>query len=159
MKTIVVSGSRSNIGKTFLAEEMLSGMHNWSALKVTRVRAGSRCPRDKGCTVCSELKNDFDIIADEKIISKKDTDTARMKKAGAKKVIWLKANLSGLRRGLKKALYCLRASEGVVIEGTSVLKYIKPDLAVYLKDGTARPKPGAKQAEKKADIIIDVESR
>ena len=159
MKTIVISGNRSDIGKTFLAEEMLRGMRNWSALKVTRVRAGSRCPRDKGCTVCSELSKDFDIITDEKIINKKDTDTARMKKEGAKKVIWLKANLNGLRQGLKKALYYLRASEGVVIEGTSVLKYIKPDLAIYLKDGAARLKPSAKQAEKKADIIIDVESQ
>ncbi len=159
MKTIVISGSRSDIGKTSLAEEMISGMRNWSALKVTRVRTGSRCPRDKDCAVCSELNSDFDIITDEKIINKKDTDTARMKKAGAKKVIWLQANLNGLRQGLKKALYYLRASEGVVIEGTSVLKYIKPDLAIYLKDGAARVKPGAKQAEKKADIIIDVKYR
>ncbi|MEE8317634.1 MAG: hypothetical protein V3S13_01835 [Candidatus Omnitrophota bacterium] len=156
MKTIVISGSHSNIGKTSLAEEMLGGMRNWSALKVTRVRAGSRCPRDNGCTACSELNNDFDIIADEKIINKKDTDTARMKKAGAKKVIWLKANTRGMKQGLKKSLSYLRGSEGVVIEGTSVLRYIKPSLAIFItgKDKTLRP--AARLALKKADIVYGI---
>ena len=156
MKTIVISGSHSNIGKTSLAEDMFRSLNGWSGLKVTTVKEKSGCARGSNCTVCSELKDDFDIITDKKVINKKDTDTARMKSSGAKKVVWLKANTSGLKQGLKEALYCLRGSKGVVIEGTSVLKYINPDLAIYLKDGATRLKPSAKQAEKKADIVYDI---
>ncbi len=156
MKTITISGSHSNIGKTSVAENILSSLNGWSGLKVTTVKEKSRCARGSNCTVCSELKDDFDIITDKKIIDKKDTDTARMKSSGAKKVVWLKANMRGLKQGLKKSLSYFSGSEGVVIEGTSVLKYINPDLAIYLKDSAARPKPSARQAEKKADIVYDI---
>ncbi|MFC1623987.1 hypothetical protein ACFL28_01520 [Candidatus Omnitrophota bacterium] len=156
MKTIVISGSHSNIGKTSLAERFIRILPNWSALKITVVRKSSRCPRDVDCGVCSKLKGDFDIVSEAKIINEKHTDTCRMKKAGAKKVIWLKASLKGLKEGLKKALYRLRDSEGVVIESTTVLKYIKPNLAIYLKGNAKRPKPSSSIAQKKADIIINV---
>ncbi len=155
MKTIVIAGSHSNIGKTLVAEELLNWLKGWSGLKVTTVNERSGCARGTNCTVCSELKDDFEIILDKKIINKKDTDTARMKKAGAKKVAWLRASLKGLSRGLKEALDRLKGSEGVVIEGTSVLKYIRPDLVVFLKSRAPSPKTGAREAERKADIIID----
>jgi len=154
MKTIVISGSHSSIGKTSVAEDILSSLNGWSGLKVTTVKEKSGCARGSNCTVCSELKNDFDIITDKKIINKKDTDTARMKSSGAKKVVWLKANTSGLKQGLKEALYCLRGSKGVVIEGTSVLKYIKPHLAIFIAGKDKGLRPAARLALKKADVVL-----
>ena len=157
VKTIVVSGAHSNIGKTSLAADMLGGLRDWSALKVT-VKKESRCPRQSNCGVCSELKGDFDIVTERKVINKKGTDTARLKKAGAKKVIWLKSTLKGLKAGLNRAFLLLKDSKGVVIEGTSVLKYIKPDFTIYLDDKKAVLRNTARQARKKADIIIDVDT-
>lgn len=155
-KTIVISGSRSNIGKTFMAEKMLGSLQNWSALKVTTVRGGSGCPRNTDCGVCDGLEDDFNIVTDKNIINQKGTDTARLKRAGAKKVVWLKANSKGLRPGLKKALYQLRDSEGIIIEGTSVLKYIKPDMAIFLKENMSPAKLDARKARERADLIINV---
>lgn len=158
MKTIVISGSYSNIGKTLLAEEILRSFRNWSAIKVTLKRK-SRCPRktSSSCGVCKEIKSDFSIITDRKVIDQPQTDTARLKKAGAKRVVWLKATLNGLKTGLEKTLESLRDSEGVVIEGTSLLRYINPDLTVYLRGKSSHVRAPAKEAEKKADIIIDVD--
>ncbi len=81
MKTIVISGAHSNIGKTLLAEEMLRSLADWSALKVT-VKNKSKCPRksESNCRVCSEFKGDFDIVKNRNVINQKDTDTARLKK-------------------------------------------------------------------------------
>lgn len=156
MKTIVIAGTHSSIGKTSLAEELLQTLPNWSALKVT-VKKDSRCPRREAtCNVCAELKQDFEIIKNKRIISQKGSDSARLLEAGAKKVVWLKSSSSGLKAGLQKALVQLKSAEGVLIEGTSVLKYIKPNLAIYLKDKQTRIRTAARQAEKKADIIIDV---
>ena len=156
MKTIVIAGTHSSIGKTSLAEELLQALPNWSALKVT-VKKGSRCPRrEANCNVCAKLKQDFEIVKNKRIISQKGSDSARLLEAGAKKVIWLKSSSSGLKAGLQKALVQLKSAEGVIIEGTSVLKYIKPNLAIYLKNKQICIRPAARQAEKKANIIIDV---
>ncbi len=158
MRKIVISGSRSNIGKTLLAEKMLRELTDWAALKVTVSRPGElRCPRRHGrCRVCSEIKGDFEIIKDKKIINQKGTDTSRLKKAGAKKVVWLRADLRGLESGLEKAFSLLEGLEGVLIEGTSVLKFVKPDVAIFLKDKTSRMKKSAAMGLKKADIVINV---
>ncbi|MCQ9207816.1 MAG: hypothetical protein NG712_00290 [Omnitrophica bacterium] len=159
MRKIVISGSRSNIGKTLLAEKMLHSLTDWAALKVTVSRQGElRCPRRHGrCRVCSEIKGDFEIIKDKKIINQKGTDTSRLKKAGAKKVIWLKATLGGLKEGLRKSLLELEDAKGLIIEGTSVLRKIKPDFTIYMRDKTTHLKKSAKEAERKADIIINVD--
>jgi len=123
LRKIVVSGSHSNIGKTAVASCMLRTLENWSAIKIT-VKRDSGCPRHSSCGVCAGFKGDFDLIADKRIINQKGTDTARMKEAGAKKVVWLKASLRGLKSGFRKALQHLKGSEGVVIEGTSILRHI-----------------------------------
>lgn len=156
MKTIVISGAYSGIGKTQVAEELLRTLPNWSAIKIT-LKKDSNCPRQTNCHICDELDGEFDIVTDERTIQKKGTDTARLKRAGAKKVIWLKSTLKGLRRGFKETFGMLKGSEGVVIEGTSILKIIKPDTLIYIDDKKRPLRRAAKEARKRADIIIDVD--
>ena len=133
MKIITVSGAHSNIGKTTAVEYVLQRLKNWSALKVTVVK-DTPCPRNAHCGICEEQDAPFSIVRDARIINKKGKDTQRMKAAGAKKVVWLKARPSGLKAGLEKALRHFGGSDGVVIEGTSVLKHIKPDLGIFISD-------------------------
>lgn len=137
MKTIVVSGEASGVGKTYMAQQLLTSLKNWSALKVTVSRDGA-CPHnDRSCGICPQIKAPFYIIKDENTINQKGKDTARLKESGAKEVIWLKARPEGLKQGLENALLEFSDCEGVIIEGTSVLKFIKPDLNVHLdKRGT-----------------------
>lgn len=131
MKVIVVSGSRSGVGKTYVAEQVLRYFKDWSALKVT-VNKGNGCPHDKDCDICQELQNPFLIIKDKEIINQAGKDTARLKNAGAKEVIWLKAKPKGLKEGLYRSLSEFSECSGVVIEGTSVLKFIQPDLNIHV---------------------------
>lgn len=131
MKTIVVSGKQSRVGKTYMAEQLLRGLLGWSALKVTVSRIGG-CPHERGCRICPEIKKPFYIIKEKSIINQRGKDTARLKSAGAKQVIWLKARPEGLGAGLKQALQEFYECQGIVIEGTSVLKFIKPDLNIHL---------------------------
>ena len=128
---ITVSGARSGVGKTLLVEKILKRLKGWSALKVTVVK-DSPCPRNHPCGVCEDQEAPFTIVSDRRVISQKGKDTARMKSAGAKRVLWLKATPEGLKRGVKTALKIFKGSPGVVIEGTSVLKYIKPNWAFFL---------------------------
>lgn len=131
MRTIVISGSESGVGKTYTAEQLLKNLFNWSALKVTVSRDGD-CPHQRNCGVCPEIKDPFYIIKDKDIINQPGKDTCRLKAAGAKEVIWLKARPDGLEEGLNKAMAEFSDCQGVIIEGTSVLKFIKPDLNIHL---------------------------
>lgn len=131
MKTIVISGEKSGIGKTYLAQQLLRCLQGWSALKVTVSKDGG-CPNDKNCGICQGIKKPFYIVKDKDVINQAGKDTARLKVAGAKKVIWLKAKPEGLRMGLEKAFSQFRGCRGLIIEGTSVLKFFKPDLNIHV---------------------------
>ena len=131
MRIITVSGAHSEIGKTAIAEILLNRLKNWSALKVTVIKDGP-CPRKISCGVCEKQSVPFSIVSNTRVINQKGKDTQRMASAGAKKVLWLKATPGGLKDGLKQALRRFRATPGVVIEGTSILKYLKPDFGIYI---------------------------
>lgn len=133
MKIIVVSGAKSNVGKTYVAGEILKHLKNWSALKIT-VNKDNACLHRRNCGICPEIKEPFYIIKENDIITQPGKDTARLKEAGAKQVIWLKAKPEGLKQGLDKALSEFSDCKGVVIEGTSVLKFIQPDLNIHLSE-------------------------
>lgn len=131
VKIITVSGAHSGVGKTAVAVALLKMLKGWAALKVTVIKEGP-CPRKNPCGVCEKNNRPFSIVSDPKVINQKGKDTERMKSGGARRVLWLKATPAGLEGGLKAALRRLKDSKGVVIEGTSVLKYIKPDLGVFI---------------------------
>lgn len=131
MKTIVVSGANSGVGKTYMAELLLRSFKGWSALKVTVNKEGA-CPHKRDCGACLKIKAPFYIVKDEETINQPGKDTARFKQAGAKQVIWLKAKPEGLKQGLHKALAEFSDCVGVIIEGTSLLKFIKPDLNIHI---------------------------
>jgi|SRR3989338_4690411 len=151
-KIITVSGAHSGVGKTALIEQLLKDLKGWSALKVTVSHNGS-CPKGKPCGACDKLGSKFSIVSDKGSIEEGRKDTQRFKAAGALKVFWLKARPEGLRRGLNEALYRLKDAKGVIIEGTSVLEYIRPDLAILVKNKGSVLKPSAVRALKKIDLI------
>ncbi|MBI5123918.1 MAG: hypothetical protein HZA72_00690 [Candidatus Omnitrophica bacterium] len=135
---ITVSGSSSGVGKTKLVQNLLKVLKGWSAIKVTVVKDGA-CPRKAPCGVCESQKRPFTIITASRIIGEKGKDTYRMKMAGAKKTLWLKAKPAGLKEGITKALKKLKGSPGIIIEGTSVLKHLRPDLGLYVdRNGETR---------------------
>ena len=131
MKVVTVSGAHSGIGKTTTVERLLKGLNGWSALKVTTIKEGS-CPREMPCGICEEQDAQFTIVADSSILNQCGKDTQRMMAAGAREVLWLKAKPSGLKKGLEAALKKFKYTRGVVIEGTSILKHLKPDLAILI---------------------------
>lgn len=134
MKIITVSGTHSGIGKTTFIENLLKRqLKGYSCLKVTVAHKGAVCPLQRNCGACDKLDAEFCIVTDEKVLSQKGKDTYRFKKAGSKQVLWLKAQTKeGLRTGLKKSLSLFDKKAGLIIEGTSVLEYLNPDLAIFI---------------------------
>ena len=155
LRIITVSGAHSRAGKTKIAEKLLKILKGWSGLKVTVMHNGI-CPTGKNCGVCDKLDSEFSIISDKGRLNEKGKDTQRFRKAGARKVLWLRAKPEGLKKGLKKAVSMFKGAKGLIIEGTSILRHVKPDLAILVKKKNSILKPSAKEIFNKIDLIVTV---
>ena len=153
LKIVTISGAHAGVGKTMLAEKLLKRLKGWSGLKVTVMHNGG-CPTGKNCGVCNELNSEFSIVSDKDKLMEKGKDTHRLINSGAQEVLWLRAKPEGLKKGLKKAISMFKGANGLIIEGTSILKYIKPDLAILVKNKGSILKPSAKEIVNKIDLII-----
>lgn len=154
MRIITVSGSHSGVGKTKMVEILLRLLKGWSALKVTVSHSEGQCPVRKDCRACSELDSNFSIISNKKIIETKGKDTARFKEAGAQKALWLKCRSEALGDGLKAVIPLFKKAKGLVIESNSALKYLKPDLALFIKNKDSVLKPSAREILNKMDLVF-----
>lgn len=154
IKIITVSGAHSGVGKTKVAQMLLKRLKGWSALKVTVTHRQGICPARKDCHACDELHSDFAVISEQGIIETKGKDTQRLRAAGAKKVLWLKSKPSALRKGIKQALSLFKKAKGLIIESNSALRYLKPDLALFVKRKDSILKPSAKEILNKTDLVI-----
>jgi molybdopterin-guanine dinucleotide biosynthesis protein len=136
VKVVVISGAHKGVGKTTLACRILKGLKGFGAIKTT------------------VSKENISITSKDKAIEVPGKDTALLKEAGAEKVVLVSSPRKDLGWALKVAMGMVSGCKGVIIEGTSVLDYIKPDVAIMIKAKGKKIKPSAKRALKKADLII-----
>jgi len=150
---IAVSGFSSNVGKTTLVCELLRRLPGWEAIKLTRGHYRS-CGRDPaGCCVSDLLRDEPVVRSGREANYETGKDTGRFWDAGASNVHWVIVNDDQVERGIKEALTRVRAA-GVVVEGNSLLDYVKPDLAVMCARAEGgKVKPSGRQALAKADLL------
>ena len=135
---ITVSGSHSGIGKTLLAEYLLSLLQDFAAIKVS-------------------IEDFFTAVScDDATIMVPGKDTFRLKSSGAKQVIWVRSPEHTLMESMEQASSLLVACAGVLIEGNSILTYINPDIAFFVYGGELQTlKPSRLYALQKARVIIN----
>jgi molybdopterin-guanine dinucleotide biosynthesis protein len=150
---VAVSGLSSNTGKTTLVCELLKRLPGWEAIKLTRGHYRS-CGRDpQGCCV-SDLIRDEPLIRSTRLENyEAGKDTGRFWYAGAANVHWVIAQDDQVESGIKEALARVK-SEGVVVEGNSVLDYVKADFAIMCaRAGENKLKTSARRTLEKADVV------
>lgn len=137
-KIITVSGSHSGIGKTLLAEYLLSLLQDFAAIKVS-------------------IEDFFTAVScDDATIMVPGKDTFRLKSSGAKQVIWVRSPEHTLMESMEQASSLLIDCAGVLIEGNSILTYVNPDIAFFVYGGELQTlKPSRLYALQKARIIIN----
>lgn len=137
-KILTVSGSHSGIGKTLLAEYLLSLLQDFAAIKIS-------------------IEDFFTAVScDDATIMVPGKDTFRLKTSGAKQVIWVRSPEHSLMESMEQACSLLVDCTGVLIEGNSILTYINPDLAFFVYGGELQTlKPSRLYALQKARIIIN----
>ncbi len=149
---IVIAGVGSNTGKTTLLCDLLKELsknQQWEAIKLTRGHYRS-CGKDPHACCVSHLLGEEPLIRSGReetyTIGK---DTGRYWDAGASDVHWVIVTDNQVGQGIEMALARVK-SDYVLIEGTSVLKFITANFAVMVApaDQTSRIKikPSARRA-------------
>jgi molybdopterin-guanine dinucleotide biosynthesis protein len=161
LPVIVVAGVTSGAGKTSLAEAMvrvLSERYRTGAAKITVTHGELGCPHGgKGCDVCGSLGGNFQVITREDIISQAGTDTARLKTAGASKVLWTITREQFVGDAWSEMRSFMKDAQCVVVESNTLALVIKPQLTLMIADPTVSRrlwKPSAERLIAEADYLI-----
>jgi molybdopterin-guanine dinucleotide biosynthesis protein len=152
LRIVVIAGTSSNVGKTTLLCELLSELRrdgSWEAIKLTRGHYRS-CGKDPHACCVSHLLGDQPLVRsgrDETYAAGKDT--GRYWEAGASDVHWVITTDNQVEQGIRAALARVKSGR-VLIEGTSLLKFIEADFVIMVarSDQMSRMKikPSARRA-------------
>lgn len=139
---VMIGATGRNAGKTEFACALVrkeSKKHTVVGLKVTTIRqANGTCPRGGlGCGVCSSLSGDYCLTEEADVNargSEKRKDTARLLRAGAKKVYWLRVKREALQKGMRAALRRIGKKTCIVCESNSARTVVVPGVFVVMRD-------------------------
>jgi molybdopterin-guanine dinucleotide biosynthesis protein A len=134
---VAIGATGRNVGKTEFACELirrLAPRRDAVGVKITTIREqGGACPRGgDGCGVCGSLKGEYLVTEETDTTSGKDT--ARMLKAGANRVLWLRVRHASLEEGVRALMGLLPEDTPIVCESNSVRKVANPGYFVIIHD-------------------------
>ncbi len=148
-KVIVIAGVASNTGKTTLLCDLLHALaphEAWEAIKLTRGHYRS-CGKDPHSCCVSHLLGDAPTVRSGRAETyAPGKDTGQYWDAGASNVHWVIATDAQVEQGINQALARVHTGR-VLIEGTSLLRFIEPELAILvLRGDETKLKPSARRA-------------
>jgi hypothetical protein len=151
MDIVIIGGPHSGVGKTLAAERALRALDGlgYGAIKLTVADGEFDRPHDRGicgrgvsCGVCETVHASLParIVTAPGAIGKPQTDTCRLRDAGAVSVAWVIALRSGARQAIDDALTYLarHGARGAVIEGTTAIEWLHPRAAALVATDPGR---------------------
>lgn len=156
---ILIGSSGRNSGKTTLAVKLID---KWKdkfpviALKITTIeKKDGKCPRGgKGCGVCTNIQENFQLIEEKNMSSNKDTSL--LLSSGAEKVYWLKVLRTHISEGIESFLSIIPEDSLIICESNSLRKIVKPEVFIMLKNTKdSSIKKSAEEVMDKADLIVE----
>lgn len=154
-----VAAPANDSGKTTLVCRLLEAFPGrLSAVKAITIYRDLRfCPSDGSGCACHHLESDFRVLVDPATIEEEGTDTGRMVRAGARRVVWGLA-LEGAHERMWAALVPhLPEAVPVICEGTGVLGPARPTGLVFVFDPSVprhRWKDPTEETIRRADWVV-----
>ncbi|OHB75536.1 MAG: hypothetical protein A2Z25_07490 [Planctomycetes bacterium RBG_16_55_9] len=149
-RMLLIGSAGRNVGKTELACEILrkfSKSHNIVGIKVTTVAD------EKGCGVCSSIYGAYSIVEETNAHSRKDT--ARLLRAGASRVFWLRVLQERLLDGLTALLDVVGPGAVSICESNSLRYVMEPGLFLMISRPESNAwKSSARKVKDLADRIV-----
>jgi hypothetical protein len=153
---IVIGGHSRNVGKTSVVAGLIAALPEarWTAMKITQFGHGVCSVTSEPCG-CALNETGHAWSADQEFSRKNDTDTSRFLVSGAKESWWIRTKQGQLALAMPRIREILSASQNVIIESNSIIRFIKPDLYIQVLDpATADFKDSSREFLDRADAII-----
>jgi hypothetical protein len=164
---ILIGSFGRNSGKTTLALELIRIWKNYFpviAIKITSIdHKGSVCHRgDARCGACTGFEGKYVLEEEQGQTSvqcesqKSEKDTAKMLKAGARKVFWLRSFRTSLKEAFTVFLGKIPSGSLIICESNSLAKLIKPACFIMLAHSRDYPeKPSTEGLITEANLTLE----
>ncbi|MHC4213470.1 MAG: hypothetical protein ACYSWP_08880, partial [Planctomycetota bacterium] len=155
---LMIGAVGSNVGKTELACALIkkfSREREVTGIKVTTIKSkDGRCPRGgDGCGVCASMEGSF--IVTEETDAGLEKDTARLLRAGASRVLWMRVVEGHLEEGLRCLLEVVGRDSVCLCESNSLRKVVEPDVFLIVRGPKeVKWKRSSQEVRSFADVIV-----
>ena len=158
MRIVVIGGQARKVGKTSVMAGLIRKLRRfkWTAVKISR--HDGRIPHLSGPPSGRASRKRGFVLTEERIASNA-TDTGRYLAAGAKRALWLRVETGRFEEATSALVEKLAGEQNVMIESSSALSLLAPDVGIVVVDGSRREvKPNISRAMRYADAVVVVES-
>jgi hypothetical protein len=154
MAILVVGGHSRNIGKTSVVAGLIAALPEmrWTAFKVTQFGHGVCSANGEPCD-CET--GDHTVAVSEERSGSRGTDSARYLAAGAVRSFWVRTRQGQLAEAMPRIRKELERAENAVIESSSILRFLRPDVYLSVLDPTVADfKDSARLYLDRADAVL-----
>lgn len=148
MAVVVVGGHSRNIGKTSVVAGLIAALPEmqWTAVKITQYGHGICSANGEACDCATA---DHTIAVSEERNRDTGTDSSRYLVAGAEHSFWVRTQQGELNEAMPRVRKILALSVNAIVESNSVLRFLRPDLALSVLD------PGVEDFKRSALSYLD----
>lgn len=154
MAVVVVGGHSRNIGKTSVVAGLIAALpeFGWTAVKITQYGHGICSANGEECDCATA---DHTIAVSQERSRDSGTDSSRYLAAGAVRSWWVRTQQGELHEAMPRVRKILAESGNVVVESNSVLRFLRPDLALSVLDPAVEDfKPSALRYLDRVDALV-----
>ena len=154
MAVVVVGGHSRNIGKTSVVAGLIAALPEfaWTAVKITQYGHGICSANGEACDCATA---DHTIAVSEERSRDSGTDSSRYLAAGARRSWWVRTQQGELHEAMPRVRKILAEAGNVIVESNSVLRFLRPDLALSVLDPAVEDfKPSALRYLDRVDALV-----
>ena len=154
MPVLVIGGHSRSVGKTSVVAGLIAALRDlhWTALKITQYGHGVCSASGEPCDCVTA---DHSLAVTEEKDRSGESDTSRFLVAGADHSWWVRTQQGHLAEAMPRIRKILAASQNVIIESNSIMRFVKPDLYLTVLDpATADFKTSAQEFLDRADAVL-----
>lgn len=154
MAVVVVGGHTRNIGKTSVVAGLIAALPEfaWTAIKITQYGHGICSANGEACDCATA---DHSLAVSEERERASGTDSSRYLAAGAARSFWVRTQQGALHEAMPRVRTLIASAKNVMIESNSVLRFLKPDLALSVLDPSVEDfKPSALRYLDRVDALV-----
>ncbi len=154
MAVVVVGGHSRNIGKTSVVAGLIAALPEfaWTAVKITQYGHGICSANGEACDCATA---DHTIAVSEERSRDSGTDSSRYLAAGAVRSWWVRTQQGELHEAMPRVRRILTEAGNVIVESNSVLRFLRPDLALSVLDPAVEDfKPSALRYLDRVDALV-----